>query len=63
GTPAQIERATQLLARHLGPIAGVLVKRAARDGADLNQFGALLAAQIDDPVIRSRFLADLGKTG
>lgn len=60
-TPGDIEQATRALARHLGPIAGVLVKKAARDAADLAALHAALAGQIDDPAARSRFLAELGK--
>ncbi|CAL96524.1 serine/threonine-protein kinase [Azoarcus olearius] len=57
---ADLERAGKALARALGPIASVLVKKAARDAADLAALHAALAAQIDDPAARARFLAELG---
>lgn len=62
-SPAQLDHATQLLARHLGPIAGVLVKRTVREGMDLKQLGAALSAQIEDPAARDRFLAEVAKMG
>lgn len=60
-TAGDIEQATRALARQLGPIAGVLVKKAARDAADLAALHATLAGHIDDAAARSRFLADLAK--
>lgn len=56
---ADIDRASKALARHLGPIAAVLVKKAARDAAGVGALHAALAAQIDDPAARARFLAEL----
>lgn len=57
---ADIDRASKALARHLGPIAAVLVKKAARDAADLGALHAALAGQIEDATARARFLADVG---
>ncbi len=54
---AQVEAS---LARHLGPLAGVLVKRAARECADLPSLYAKLAEQVTDPGARSAFVAQTG---
>ena len=55
-TPDYIERASQLLAIHLGPIAKVLAKRAAQSGSSQEQFVATLAAHLSDDRERARFL-------
>lgn len=60
-TAADIEQATRALARHLGPIAGVLVKKAARDATDRAALHVALAGHIDDGAARGRFLAELAK--
>jgi hypothetical protein len=44
------------LTRHIGPVAGHLVRRAAKDGADLHAIALLLAPEIDDEVPRRAFL-------
>lgn len=58
---SDLERATRVLARYLGPIAGVLVKKAARDTRSVDALHAALTLHFDEPVERSRFLADLAK--
>lgn len=58
-TSDYIERASQLLAIHLGPIAKVLAKRAAQSGAGQEQFVATLAAHLSDDRERARFLKAL----
>jgi serine/threonine-protein kinase len=47
-----------VLAHHLGPIAAVLVKRAARSARDFDALIAQLGAHIADAVPRARFEAD-----
>jgi eukaryotic-like serine/threonine-protein kinase len=59
-TPADVDRASQLLAVHLGPIAQVLAKRAAQSGPSREQFIASLAAYLSDDADRARFLSALG---
>jgi serine/threonine-protein kinase len=59
-TPEDIARASQLLIAHVGPIAGVLAKRAAKPGCSREQFIAALAAHLKDDGARSRFLDSLG---
>jgi serine/threonine-protein kinase len=55
-SPAEVERAQTALARHLGPVARVLVKRALGGAADVQAFWLALAANIDDPKQRAAFL-------
>ena len=55
-TPEEIARAARLLALHMGPIAQVLVKRAAQPGVTRDQFLAGLAAHLADQADRERFL-------
>jgi serine/threonine-protein kinase len=57
-TPAEIERAARLLARHIGPIARVLAKRAAQRAESLAAFYVLLGEHVEDKTERSRFLRD-----
>jgi eukaryotic-like serine/threonine-protein kinase len=59
-TPEDIARASQLLIAHVGPIAAVLAKRAAKHGCSREQFIAALAAHLKDDSARSRFLDSLG---
>lgn len=63
GTPAPthwdkslLTQAEQSLARHVGPLASVLVRRAARECQDLNELYAKLAEQVTDPRARDAFL-------
>jgi eukaryotic-like serine/threonine-protein kinase len=55
--PAVIDRLAQALARYLGPIAKVLVNRAARRARDINELQDVLAAEIPSADDRRRFLA------
>ncbi|CAM3979400.1 serine/threonine-protein kinase [Roseateles saccharophilus] len=53
---AQLTQAELTLARHVGPLASVLVRRAARECADINALYARLAEQVSDPRARDAFL-------
>ncbi|MFT3820498.1 MAG: serine/threonine-protein kinase [Rubrivivax sp.] len=53
---AALRQAEQSLAKHVGPLAGVLVRRAARECADLPSLLARLAEQVSNPAARSAFL-------
>lgn len=59
-TTADIDRAARMLARRIGPIAGVLAKRAAQRAGNLDAFYVLLAEHVEDKTERSRFLRDVG---
>jgi predicted Ser/Thr protein kinase len=59
-TPEDVARASQLLVAHVGPIAPVLAKRAAKDGCSREQFIAALAVHVKDDGARLRFLDSLG---
>jgi len=59
-TPAAITQAAQLLARHVGPLAGVLAKRAAPRATSLRTLYLLLAEHVENKKDRSRFLRDGG---
>ncbi len=50
-----LARAERLLARHIGPMAAVIVKRAARGARSRRELVAALAASIDDSAERGRF--------
>jgi class 3 adenylate cyclase len=52
---AALTHAEKLLARHIGPMAAVIVKRAARGARSRRELVAALAASIDDPAERGRF--------
>jgi len=58
-TPEDVERAAQLLAVRVGPIAPVLAKRAAKTGCSREQFIAALASYLSDDRERERFLEAL----
>jgi eukaryotic-like serine/threonine-protein kinase len=51
-----LTQAEQTLARHVGPLASVLVRRAARECADINELYSKLAEQVSDPRARDAFL-------
>lgn len=51
-----VERLSRQLARYLGPIANVIVKRAAQRSASLDELHATLAREIVSDADRSRFL-------
>jgi serine/threonine protein kinase len=59
-TSAAVDRAAHLLARHVGPIAGVLAKRAAQRADSLRALYLLLAEHVENKKERSRFLRDAG---
>ncbi|HEY8880202.1 MAG TPA: serine/threonine-protein kinase [Roseateles sp.] len=53
---AQLSQAEMTLAKHVGPLASVLVRRAARECHDLNELYNKLAEQVTDPRARDAFL-------
>jgi eukaryotic-like serine/threonine-protein kinase len=57
---ATLERLTAALAPHLGPIARVVVSRAARTCGSVDELRNALAAEIPDPADRRSFLAAAG---
>jgi len=59
-TPAAIDRAARVLARYIGPISGVLAKRAAQQADSLRTLYLLLAEDVEGPTERARFLRDAG---
>ena len=59
-SPETLDAAARLLAAYLGPIAKVIVKKAAAKAANLEQFHALLADNLPDDAEKLRFLKDLG---
>jgi class 3 adenylate cyclase len=56
-TPELLAAAEERLARHVGPIARLLVTQAAKDVADAGELVDRLALRIDDPAARESFLA------
>jgi serine/threonine-protein kinase len=54
-------RASQLLARYIGPIATILTRRAAQTAADEAQLYSMLAEKLTDTVERERFLMEAGR--
>jgi hypothetical protein len=52
----QLGRVESELTRYIGPVAGHLVRRAARGGADLHAIALRLASEIDDEAERKAFL-------
>ena len=61
-TPAAIDHAVHVLARYMGPIAGVLVKRATPRADSLRALYLLLAEHLENKTERSRFLREAGFT-
>ncbi|HEY0955289.1 MAG TPA: serine/threonine-protein kinase [Roseateles sp.] len=53
---AQLNQVEMTLARHVGPLASVLVRRAARECTDLNELYSRLAEQVPDARARDAFL-------
>ena len=53
---AQLTQAEMTLAKHVGPLASVLVRRAARECQDINELYNKLAEQVTDPRARDAFL-------
>jgi serine/threonine-protein kinase len=60
-TEAVVEKAQALLAQHVGPIAKVLVKRAATGTDSRAVFFNRLAESVNDPTARSKLLSDLSR--
>ncbi|MBP1202766.1 serine/threonine-protein kinase [Duganella sp. 1411] len=60
---ALVEATAQTLTMLIGPIARVVVKRAARQTNDRDDFLRLVAAHIEMPSERARFLAENGVAG
>lgn len=57
--PESITEITRQLAEHVGPIAGVLVRRASGTSTDLRNLCDTLAAEIASPAARQKFLASV----
>jgi serine/threonine-protein kinase len=60
-TSEATQRATVLLARYLGPIAGILTRKAAQTATDEAQLYALLAEKVPDTAERERFIKEAGR--
>lgn len=60
-TPALLELATKLLVNTMGPIAAVMVKKAAAAAHTREAFGRRLADLVDDPELRVRLLDALAR--
>jgi serine/threonine-protein kinase len=60
-TPEATQRATLLLARYVGPIAGLLTRKAAQTASDEAQLYSLLAEKVTDVRERERFLMEAGR--
>jgi tRNA A-37 threonylcarbamoyl transferase component Bud32 len=60
---ATLATAEHELAQYLGPMARVLVRRAAARTQDRGELCALLSENIDDPDTRRRFVDAFGRTG
>jgi eukaryotic-like serine/threonine-protein kinase len=56
---AELAQVQAALAKHVGPLAGTMVRRAARDCADLPTLHARLAEQITQDSVREAFLGQL----
>lgn len=57
-TPAELERATRVLTRYIGPIARVVVKRAAAGGASRGTFLRQVAQSLDTDAKRESFMRE-----
>ena len=57
-TTAELERATRLLTTLIGPIARVVVKRAAAVGGSRRDFLNQIAQSLDNDAQRERFLRE-----
>ena len=60
-TSEATQRATVLLARYLGPIAGILTRKAAQTATDEAQLYALLAEKVTDAAERERFINEAAR--
>jgi serine/threonine-protein kinase len=56
--PAILKDVEQMLARHVGPLAAVLVRRSARACHDLPTLYQRLSEQVTNPLARSAFMAE-----
>jgi serine/threonine-protein kinase len=56
---AEIERAARVLGKHMGPLARLIVKRAAVRAQDLEQFHHLIAEGVPNESDREAFLRDI----
>jgi hypothetical protein len=54
---AELERVTRDLAAYIGPVAGVVVKRAARRCSTVNDLYHEVASEIESPADRAKFLS------
>jgi len=61
--PAVLSQVQATLANHVGPLAAVLVRRAARECNDLPSLYARLAEQVTDGKARSAFISQVGALG
>lgn len=57
--PQVLARAEAILARHVGPMARVLLRRTAREAKTLPTLMVRLAAQVDDPAARDQVAREL----
>jgi len=55
--PAVLSQVEASLAKHVGPLAGVLVRRTARDCTDLATLYSRLAEQVTNPAARNAFMS------
>ena len=61
--PAVLAQVEGSLAKHVGPLAGTMVRRAARDCTDLVELQERLAEQITQASVREAFVAQLRRSG
>jgi hypothetical protein len=59
-TAEDLERTSRLLMRNIGPIAKVVIKRAAVDGVSLEEFLARVASSLVIETARARFVREAG---
>ena len=57
--PAMLARCEKQLARHVGPLARVLIKRASSDSGNVAELVRKLAEHIDDEGDRQAFIDDV----
>ena len=62
-TPEELEQATRLLTRYIGPIARVVAKRAAGDGISRRDFLNRVAQSLESDAQRERFLREAAVSG
>jgi ubiquinone biosynthesis protein UbiJ len=60
-TPEAAQRASQLLARYLGPIAAIITRRAAQTATDEAHLYAMLAERVVDGAERERFMTEAAR--